>query len=175
MQKKLIVIVLVLLIGGFAIFPAAADSQVDITLYWPFTGGIESDLGNETFDTLKDYLFIVPFTEYNYFILDNGIKLGLGARMFTLIIESIAYPVLTAEAELSDFVLRGQVGGGAFLFFGLWNSLETEKIIMPELSAAYRLNDWFSVGAGSTFFFAPEATDLDSYIWFGHVFGRFTF
>lgn len=172
MGKKTVIVGLIVILFGAAL-PAAADSQVDIGLHIPYYIGIEAE--DEDAGTAFDYAFLVPDLKYNYFFNESGIKLGVGARMFTVILESMAYPIVTLETDIGPFTLSGHVGGGVFLFFGLINDIGTGHYYIPELSVAYRFSESFSIGTGAGFFFAPEAADFNNYAYVGDVFARFTF
>ncbi len=172
MGRKITVIALVLVLMGAAL-PLAADSQVDIGLHIPYYIGIETE--DEDAGAALDYAFLVPDLKYNYFFNESGIRVGIGARLFTVILESMAYPIVTVETDIGQFRLSGHVGGGAFLFFGLFNSIETGQIILPEVSVAYRFSESFSIGTGAGFFFAPEVGDFNNFAYVGDVFARFTF
>ena len=166
-------IFLAVLIGFLAIVPVSADSQVDIGLHIPYRIGIESE--DQDFNEAIDYAFLVPDVKWNYFFLDDTLKVGVGARLFTVILESFVYPIVTVEAEMNNFVISAHAGGFAFFFFGLYNDLQTGSILLPEVSVAYRFNDWFSLGTGAMFFFAPETADFNNFAYVGDIFARFTF
>jgi len=172
MGKKTVIIGLVVILLGAAL-PAAADSQVDIGLHIPYYIGIETE--DEDAGAALDYAFLVPDLKYNYFLNESGIRLGVGVRLFTVILESMVYPIVTVETDIGQFRLSGHVGGGAFLFFGLFNSIETGQIVLPEVSVAYRFSESFSIGTGAGFFFAPEVGDFNNFAYVGDVFARFTF
>lgn len=173
MDRKLVIILLAVLIGFIAVVPTFADSQVDVGLHIPYMIGIESENGD--FNDAIEYAFLVPDLKYNYFFLDSTLKVGVGARLFTVILESFVYPIVTVETEMNNFVLSAHVGGFGFLFFGLYNDFATQNIMLPEVSIAYKFNDWFSIGTGAMFFFAPEAADFNNFAYVGDVFARFTF
>lgn len=172
MGRKITLIGLVLVLMGTAL-PLAADSQVDIGLHIPYHIGIKTEDGDA--DAALDYAFLVPDLKYNYFFNETGIKLGVGARLFTIILESMVYPIVTLETDVGPFTLSGHVGGGVFLFFGLINDIGTGNYYIPEISVAYRFSESFSVGTGAGFFFAPEAADFNNFAYIGDVFARFTF
>ena len=96
--------------------------------------------------------------------------------MWTLVIESAIYPIISLESNLGDFVINANVGGGVFLFFGLYNQFEAAGVFLPELSVAYRLGKKkrFSLGTGVMFVFAPEAVQMDEFAFVGTAFARWT-
>ena len=174
MGKKTVIIGLVVILLGAAL-PAAADSQVDIGLHIPYYIGVEAEDDEDDMGAALDYAFLVPDLKYNYFFNERGIKLGVGTRLFTIILESMAYPIITLETDVGPFTLSGHVGGGVFLFFGLFNDIGTGHYYLPEVSVAYRFSESFSIGTGAGFFFAPEAADISNFAYIGDVFARFTF
>ena len=173
MSRKLTVFGLILVLMGTAL-PLGADSQVDIGLHVPYHIGLKTDDDSEG-DTALDYVFLVPDLKYNYFFNESGIKLGGGVRLFTIIIESVVYPIVTLESDVGPFTLSGHIGGGIFLLFGVINDIGIGHYYLPELSVAYRFSETFSIGTGAGFFFAPEATDLSNYAYVGDIFARLTF
>ena len=173
MHKGRMIAFLIVLIGFLGVFPAAADTQVDIGLNIPYIVGIETDDADA--NEVLDYAFLIPDVKVNYFFNEGGIRLGVGARLFTLILETMAYPILTVEAEFDKLVLSAHAGGGAFLFFGLLNDIAFENIYLPEVTVAYKLGERFSVGTGALLFMAPEVADFSNFAYVGTVFARFTF
>ncbi|MDZ7794284.1 MAG: hypothetical protein U5P10_11525 [Spirochaetia bacterium] len=174
MGKKTVIVGLVVILLGAAL-PAAADSQVDIGLHIPYYIGVEAADDEGDMGAALDYAFLVPDVKYNYFFNESGIKIGVGARLFTIILETMAYPIVTLETDVGPFTLSSHVGGGVFLFFGLYNDINTGQYYLPEVSVAYRFSESFSVGTGAGFFFAPEAADFNNFAYIGDVFARFTF
>ncbi len=172
MGRKFVLIGLVLILMGAAL-PLAADSQVDIGLHIPYYIGVQTE--DDDAGAAINYAFLVPDLKYNYFFNESGIRFGVGARMFTIILESMAYPIVTLETDVGPFRFSGHVGGGVFLFFGLLNDIGTGHFYIPEVSVAYRFSESFSVGTGAGFFFAPEAADFNNFAYIGDVFARFTF
>src|SRR6056297_361798 len=171
MGKKTVVIGLIVILLG-VVLPAAADSQVDIAIHIPYYVGVEAE-DAEGMGAALEYIFPVPDFKYNYFFNESGIKLGVGARLFTVILESMAYPIVTLETDVGPFTLSGHVGGGVFLFFGLFNDIGTGHYYIPEVSVAYRFSESFSIGTGAGFFFAPEAADISNFAYIGDLFARF--
>ena len=82
-----------------------------------------------------------------YYQGDLGlVKLGIGARAFSLLVETIAVPNAFAELDFGKIAIEAQVGGGAFVMFGF---LPTQANIgnywIPDLSA------WFKIGKKGSF------------------------
>ncbi len=170
--KRMIFLVVlgVLLLGSVS--QLAADFKVDIGVNIPYYVGVTTDDGDAG-DAL-DWVFLVPDVKFNWLHNLGPVRLGGGLRLWTFIIQSMAYPILTAEVDVGPVTFNANAGGGLFLFFGLYNSIDTAGVFVPELSAAYRFTDSFSVGTGGLFVFAPEVQDLSSFAYVGTVFARFT-
>lgn len=151
---------------------ATAEMQIDIGVNVPYYLGIKAE-DDDVGDTL-DWVFLLPDVKFNWLHDLGPVRVGGGIRLWTFIIQSVAYPILSVEADVGPVVLNANMGGGAFLFFGLWNSVEFSKVFLPEVSVAYRFTEGFSVGTGALLLFAPEVTDLSSFGYMGTVFARFT-
>lgn len=130
------------------IFPLASQIQFDIGLNVPIFAGLVTE--EETYEELLEYAVLVPDVKMHYFWGDETFRIGAGFRAYTLILMSLMYPTVTAEADVSNFRFTGSVGGGAFLAFGLVSDFATAQVWLPEVSAAYKVNDWLHVGAGAT-------------------------
>lgn len=172
-RKKRLVLVcvmLVLLLGS--VMQLQADMQIDIGVNAPYYLGVTTE--DDDAGDLLDYLFLFPDVKLNWLYDVGPVRLGGGARLFTVILQSAVYPILTVEADVGPVVLNANVGGGLFLLFGLYTAIETSAVFLPELTAAYRFNDSFSVGTGALFLFAPEVADLSTFAYVGTVFARFT-
>ena len=171
-EKRLVFLVVfaVLLLGSVS--QLAAEFQVDIGINAPYYMGISTD--DDDAGEALEWVFLVPDVKFNWLLDQGAVRLGGGVRLWTFIIQSMAYPILTAEADVGPFVFNTNVGGGLFLFFGLYNAIDTGGVFIPELSVAYRFSDSFSVGTGGVFLFAPEVADLSSFAYVGTVFARFT-
>lgn len=171
-KKRLVLFWLVMVFVLGAAMQLHADMQIDIGVNVPYYVGIKVD-DDGAGDTL-DYLFLVPDIKLNWFYDTGLLRLGGGARLWTFIIQSAVYPIVSVEADVGPVVLSANVGGGLFLFFGLYTDLHTAAVFLPELSVAYRFSDRFSVGTGGLFLFAPEVADLSSFAYMGTIFARFT-
>ena len=154
---------------------ASAQSQWDIGLNIPYYAGIQTDSGD--LGTFSEYLVLLPDVRWNYYFGSEAIHFGAGLRLWTLVLESALYPIISVESYLGDFVLNANFGGGAFLFFGLYNHVDFGAVFLPEVSVAYRLGKKkrFSLGTGVLFLIAPEVGDLDEFAFIGTGFARWTF
>lgn len=168
-MKKIIIIITFLSIYTFSV---AADSQWDISLNVPYYAGIETEVGG--IGEFSNYLFLLPEVKWNYYWGSEQFHVGVGMRLFTLLIESAVYPIISLESNVGNFVFNANVGGGIFLLFGVVNSIETSSLIIPDISVAYRFGKKkiFSVGTGATFLISPE---FDGLAFMGTGFVRATF
>ena len=159
---KLKTIIILLLLAGVAIVPVVADSQVDIGVQVPVSFGGLTFNGESVSEQLP-FRFPVPDLMYNYFFDVGPLKLGVGARIWTLIFVSGAYPIVSAEFETDRLILNAHIGGGVFGYSLLgvpeYTGITTGRVFLPEVSAAFRLNDWFSLGVAGLGIYIPELTD----------------
>lgn len=168
-MKKLIIFISFLTIFSFSIF---AESQWDISLSFPYYAGIETDDGGV--GEFSDYLFVMPDVKWNYYFGSEQLHFGVGMRLWTLLIESAMYPIVSVESNIGNWVFNANVGGGVFLLFGIVNSLETSSLVIPDISVAYKFGKKkiFSVGTGAMFLLSPE---FDGLAFVGTGFVRATF
>jgi hypothetical protein len=159
-MKRLVLVALVV----FAIAaPATAQARLDIGVLVPKGFGIVSDGEASGFSDAADFLskYIIPLPEATLaYQFDLGtIKLGVGARAFTVVLATMAWPNVFAEWELGPIILDAQVGGGIFGWYAIsTGGIEAGKVFLPDLSA------WFAVGkkkilrlgGGATGLFLPE-------------------
>ena len=165
-MRKYILIALLAICGctmgiGSA-FAADAYGQFDIVLNRPMTLSL-ADLGGDyesidgAGDFLRTYPIIVPDLRGHVFTdLGKSGRVGIGARGFSAILESIIWPTITAEYDLGPVRFTGSLGGGMYIFMGLYNNVHFESIWLPEITAAYMFNDWFHLGLSATGVFVPE-------------------
>lgn len=141
--RKYIFIVLLMLLA----VSAMAQGRLDLALDVPFYFGIQ--LEGESMGALSDFTFLFPEAGLHYVLGSGGFKIGLGVRMFTLILESIAWPNVFAELHLDPLVVSAQLGGGAFAVFGLYNDGITGPVVIGDIAAAYKFTDSFRAGIGA--------------------------
>lgn len=126
--------------------PAFAQWHVDIGAEIPFLVGVtdtSSDYGE-----FLNYMFLVPTGTIAYNFGLGPLNLGVGGKLYTLIVESIVYPIAYVELDFDPMVVNLTAGGFGFLFFGLMNSFETGALLIPELSVQFKLGKSFRLGAG---------------------------
>lgn len=146
-------IILAALVAMLAV-PAFAQWHVDIGAEIPFRVGIQSD--NEDYGEFLNYMFLVPTGTIAYNFGLGPINLGVGGKLYTLIIESVLYPIAYAELDFDPVVVNLTAGGFGFLFFGLMNSFETGALLIPELSVQFKLGKSFRLGVGAMTFIGTE-------------------
>jgi len=157
-RKRLKVVILVgVLVLGLAA-PAAAQFQFDIGVNVPVVVGIEAE--EDDVQNVLEYAFVVPDLKANYYFGSDAFRFGLGVRAFTAIVETLVYPTVSAEVHLDPFVLSGSFGGFALGLFGIYNNIVTANFWVPEISAAYKVNDWFHLGAGATAVFLGDGEQV---------------
>ena len=159
-MKRGFIIVFIVGVLFSVMSPAFADVRYDISLNIPFVFGIDADDEDDDIQEFTEYIFVVPDLKVHKFWGDEQFRIGAGVRAFTLILESLVYPTVTAEMDIDPFRLSAGVGGGAFLFFGLYTDLVTGNVWLPEVSAAYKANEWLQYGVGATAVMSGEADDL---------------
>lgn len=165
-------IVLIVILGLAVIAPIAADSQVDIGVNVPGWIGVSID-GQRVTEQIP-FRIPVPDLMYNYFFEVGPVKLGGGVRIWTLILLTGGYPILSAEFETERLTLNTNLGGLVFGYltpFPEGSGIETGRVFLPEISAAFRFTDWFSMGIAGLGVMVPELTDDFGYV--VNVFGRF--
>lgn len=140
-------VLLPLLCSSFALAEVRLDLGFDVP--FGFAGITSNGVANTEISTFFQQ-HIIPFPEAGvYYVLKTGpARFGFGLRAFTFIIESVAWPNIFAEVEWGPAVLEAQVGGGAFVLFGLLNRVETGKVFFPDISLWFKLGKTFRLGGG---------------------------
>ncbi len=174
-MKKILILVLVIAI--FLVPSAFAQFRLDMGLDIPVQMGIHiSELTNST-DTsvniLEKYTFLLPEATGSYQVSLGPVKLGAGVQLYTLILESIAWPVVYGELDLSPVVLSAKVGGLGFLVFGLYNHSGTGDVLIPDINVAYKLGKSFRLGVG-VMGFTGKDMHTDNVPYLIYLSGRFS-
>src|SRR6056297_3577218 len=171
MKHRTLLVLLLLTVAVIA--PVAADSQIDIGVNVPVAIGISFE-GERATERLPFYI-PVPDLMFNYYFTESPVKLGVGARVWTLILITGAYPIASVEYESERLLLNAHIGGGVFGYLTPvpeYSGIETGKVFFPEVSAAFRFNDWFSLGGALLGVWAPDVTQ-DGMGYLFNIFGRF--
>jgi len=171
-------IVLILLLIGFILVPQVfAQVRFDLGLVVPVQYGIaSSDVTGDLseYSAMMDY--VIPFPELMLaYQFDVGpIKMGVGLRGYSLILETLLWPEIYAEVEFSRLVLNANVGGLALIYFGLVNGATSGGFVVPDVSLGFKLGKSFRVCLGA---FGLLGTDLNTNAmpYVAYVAGRFTF
>jgi hypothetical protein len=171
MKYRIVIAMLILAVAVTA--PTAADSQLDIGINVPVTIGV-SYQGERVAEQIP-FRIPVPDLMYNYYFTERPVKLGAGVRIWTLILITGAYPIASVEYESDRLLLNAHIGGGIFGYLTPLpevSGIETGRVFLPEVSAAFRFTDWFSMGGSLLGVWIPEVTN-DGMGYLFNVFGRF--
>jgi hypothetical protein len=158
MKKSTILLALALCILAAA--PLAADAQVDIGVNLPTWIGISYN-GENVMEQIPIRLPL-PDLMFNYFFEVGDFKLGVGARVWTIILATGAYPIVSAEYETERLLVNANIVGGVFGYVTVApevSGIETGRVFLPEVSALFRVTDWFAAGVGVLGVLVPELTD----------------
>ena len=174
-MKKIIFLVLITFI---AISGAFAQFRIDLAIDVPVKIGVSiSDLdggsSNESIDVLEFGTFPVPEALFAYQTNLGPVKVGGGIRVFSLILESVAWPHIYAELDLSPIVINAGIGGGGFLVFGLFNDANTGNLFIPDMHIAYKFGDTFRLGIGAIGFIGSDIGP-DAFPYMIYLTGRFS-
>ncbi|TVQ24696.1 MAG: hypothetical protein EA382_08145 [Spirochaetaceae bacterium] len=171
--------VLILALAVFAAAPSFAQFRADFGVLIPWRIGAAAQSGdesaNDSFDVLQFATLPFPELMVSYSGKVGPITVGGGLRGFSIILQSLFWPVVYAEAELGPAVVHLNLGGGAFWTFGvIGNALETGGIFIPDLSAYFKLGRSFRLGLGVASIrgidFDPELTITP---WVFYISGKF--
>lgn len=159
--------ILIMLIALALVVPSFAQWRLDIGVDIP--RGIGAVIGDSVSSSSDASAFLsstfLPFPEASiYYTFGSDLLVaGLGVRCFTFILESVAWPNAFLEVNLGPVAIEAQVGGGAFIAFGLGNATEFGQVFFPDLSAWFKIGkaQIFRLGVGAIGLFLPE-TDLST-------------
>jgi hypothetical protein len=155
MKRKWIIAAAIgaMLIGGATVASAQFRMDIDIP-WWIYVGlsdQLEADLGTEFgVADIAQYAIVVPNIQAYWMFGGTMLKLGVGARLYTVLIANFIYPSIVGEVRLGNFDVNLNVGGlaGLFVAWGGFFEAVTGPWATFDLSAGYRLTNWFRVGAG---------------------------
>jgi hypothetical protein len=163
-------ILIVTVLAAALVVPAFSQVRLDITVDVPLTVGTISGSGVSASSDVASFLseHILPFPEASigYQFEAGPVKLIPGVRAFTFILESVLWPNLIAEVQLGPVFVDAQVGGLAFVVFGLYNNADFGKVLLPDLSVWYGLGKErrFRLGGGVFGMVLPELSADDMLI-----------
>ncbi len=143
--------------------PAFAEVRLDLGFNVPLGLGGLSASGSEMSEEATDFLtsHILPFPHADLYVqmpLDT-LRFGGGIRIYTFILESVWWPNVYVEKDIWKLTLAGQVGGGLFGFFGLFNSIQTGQVFIPDVSLWFRAGKSLRLGGGVMGLLVPELSD----------------
>jgi hypothetical protein len=163
-------LILILTIAAAIIVPSSAQVRIDLGLWKPFALGFTdppvdgSDLKKAN-DIIASqiWLMIPEIGAYYEFNLEPlPLRLGIGARVFSVILATMGYPNAYAELELGPLEIEAQIGGLAFGYY-VFNTVGGDfgNVFIPDLSAWLALGKKksFRIGGGATMLYAPDAVD----------------
>jgi hypothetical protein len=148
------VAVVAMLIGGAAVASAQFRMDIDIPwyLYVGLSPALQADLDTQ-FDVtdISKFAVVIPNIQMYYMFGGNLLKIGVGARIYTVLIMNFLYPSIVGEVRLGNFDVNLNVGGLLGVLFGLGPTFETTRgpWATADLSAGYRLTNWFRLGVGA--------------------------
>jgi hypothetical protein len=175
MRIKLFLCALVFFLLVSGVTTVYSQVRLDVGISVPLYFGIRVE-GGEDLGEWSDYTFVIPDLTVSYIFDLSLIKLGVGFRALTFILESLIMPNILAEVNLGPFVVHGSVCGAVFMLFGLYNDSYFEEVGLLDVNVSYKLIEWFRLGVGSVagFEFNPDY-DLGGTPFIFYVFGRFSF
>jgi hypothetical protein len=184
MRKRYVVVLVAVVMLCVGVMGASAqlrlDMDVNVPLYFGYSTAGASD------GAWNSYFIPFPDARLAYQFGGGLVDVGVGARVFTFIIENILYPEAYVELNLDRVTFSLNLGGFAFLEFGLLstalnnagvkNLTGFHSVILPDLNVAYRVNDWFRLGGG-VFMIAPFGNGmggvLDNFVYSVYINARF--
>lgn len=123
--------------------------RLDVGVDVPFTfGAILEGTSFEGSDIFIEYILPFPTASLNYFVPVGPLRIGGGIRGYTFIVETVFWPNLVTEFQLGPLVIQGQIGGGAFILFGILSTIQSGKVFFPDLAVYYQHNR-IRFGAGA--------------------------
>ena len=147
------------LLAAVCLISVSAQARLDLGIDIPLR--ISAVMEGSAMADGVDVPYTLPFPSAGlYYTFGAGpLNVGLGARMYSLILVSTLWPNVIAEMDLGSVVLEAQLGGGAFMFFGLVSSMQTGAVFIPDLSAWFKLGRTLRVGGGAMGLFIEDLAD----------------
>ncbi|TVR61753.1 MAG: hypothetical protein EA426_02940 [Spirochaetaceae bacterium] len=150
MRKILVLIAALVAISSAT---AVADVRIDFGFMIPWQlraqiAGLDEESEDLNLDVLSEITILLPEVMVAYQEPVGPVNLGVGLRGFSLIIQSLMWPVVYAEYDFGPAVVDFNFGGGAFVFLGLYNDITTGSLFFPDLSAHAKLGRRFRAGLG---------------------------
>jgi hypothetical protein len=164
MKKSLVVLMILVLLAA----PAFAQWRIDVGAIVPRGAGLSIGGSTETMIggvDMESWPFIpLPEAGLYYTGALGPLTLGIGARAFTLIVETFLWPNAFAELNFGPLALQAQFGGGFFAMFGIITAAEFGQVFIPDLSAWFKIGKKgnLRLGGGLVGLYMPEITDTDA-------------
>lgn len=156
--------VLIAVLATAMVIPAFSQVRLDVGVEIPITVGVISSSGVETAGDVGEFLshpLPFPYANFGYQINAGPLKIVPGIRVFTIVLESILWPNVLVELELGRLSIDAQVGGLAFVVFGLFTDADFGAVVVPDVSVWYGLGKkgQFRLGGGVIGLYVPELTE----------------
>ncbi len=178
MKRKwiLAIAIVAMLIGGATVASAQFRMDIDVPwyLYVGLSPALEAQLDADFGTTdISKFAVVIPNIQMYYMFGGDLLQIGVGARIYTVLIMNFLYPSVIAEVHLGRFDVNLNVGGGVGVLFGIGPLFEwaTGPWMTMDLSAGYRITDWFRVGVGA--FGIAQTEDPTSFPYAVYVSGKF--
>jgi len=148
MKKLLLFVVLILIVSVPAAFSQFRfEIGASAPLAVGYISGSGGDFGNVV-STIEDE-GIIPIPNMGLFLQANlgPIKIGVGAKVQSIILYSIAYPVAQVEIALGPLAIDASLGGYYFGYYAIGDvyGVESADILLPDLSV------WLGIGKKNAF------------------------
>lgn len=158
MKVRIAALLACIALGGAAF----SEGRIDLGILVPRGAGISMGGDTQTIGGLDvtNWPFIPIPDAGAYFVKTDGAwTYGIGARAFTMIVATIAWPNAFVEFNSDRLAIEAQVGGGAFAFLSVAGSNGGfGKVAIPDVSAWYKIgkNRNFRLGGGLIGLYLPE-------------------
>ncbi len=163
-MKKAVVLALLVVL---CVASVSAQARLDIGIDIPLRLGAVLEGSSTTEGTDIPYTLPFPAAGLYYTIAAGPVTLGFGARLYSLVLVSAMWPNVIAEVDVGPLVLEGQVGGGAFMIFGLVSDMQTGKVFFPDISAWFKLGKTLRLGGGAMGLYIKDlAADVIPFVWY---------
>jgi len=175
MKKGIIppIVALLILLGTVS---AGAQARFEFNLNWPLTIGINTSnslFSGANFDLSQYHLLLPDFRIYYQWGGEGLLRGGVGARAYTVIIESLIYPEAFIELNLYPLELEASLGGYLFGLFGLSNNFKTLNLLLPDFNVGFQVLSWLRL-AGGVLLFTPVGSNWSQdFVYMGYIGARF--
>jgi hypothetical protein len=175
MKRRLFIVLVIVVLLCVGAVGASAQFRLDADVTLPVYLGINFDqLGLSGSTNLSQYIILLPMVEATYQFGEGPVRFGAGVKAVTFIVESLLWPNAFLEVDLNRIVIRGDLGGGLFLAFGLSNQQlrNSWTWVIPQIDVGVKLTDRFRLSGGAVAL-APF-NDMRNFGFLLYVNARFT-